>query len=57
VDGSGLKPIEDEQVAKALRDKVNGFNKGSTVKALPYQLIFMLFPFHMIFDTISNLLQ
>jgi hypothetical protein len=34
VDGSGLREIEDESVAKRIRDKVNDFNAKSAAATL-----------------------
>lgn len=45
VDGSGMKQIEDPELARAMRDKVNSFNKEKVKEIIPPALLFTFFPF------------
>jgi len=56
VDGTGLKPIPNESVARRIRDKVNAFNLDTGYKALPLCLLFCLFPFDLVVDAIDSML-
>jgi hypothetical protein len=52
VDGSGLQPIEDVSLAKAIRDKVNQFNKDKLIQSIVFCSIFCFFPFRQLIEQI-----
>jgi len=55
VDGTGLKPIEDQSLARKLNEKVNAYNTDLLRKSLPLALLFSFFPFQTLFAAVDAL--
>jgi len=56
VDGTGLQEIPDKNIARAMRDKVNSFNKQLLIQAIPIQILFCFFPFQQLVSELEKLL-
>jgi hypothetical protein len=56
VDGNGLQPIEDASLAKAIRDKVNQFNKEKLIQSLVFSAAFCFFPFRQVIEQLFDML-
>jgi len=56
VDGTGIQKIADDDVARALNDKVNAFNSKVATRTIPPALIFCFFPFQTVFAALRHLL-